>query len=102
MDNHEDEETDVSAQEDGNVADSQKVEEKSLENRGTLILDATCCPADIHYPTDTGLLSHTWDLVGKSKFLYNVECFWVYFLHKKIIRFSKLAYLFNSSGMSGW
>jgi hypothetical protein len=26
-------------------------------NKGTLILDATCAPADIHFPTDTSLLS---------------------------------------------
>lgn len=32
-------------------------------NRGTLILDATCCPADIHYPTDVGLLNHARELV---------------------------------------
>ena len=38
--------------------------EKS-ENRGTLILDATCCPADIHYPTDAGLLNHARELVEK-------------------------------------
>ncbi|NLA52789.1 MAG: IS5 family transposase [Clostridiales bacterium] len=28
-------------------------------NRGTLILDATCCPQDIHYPTDVGLLNQS-------------------------------------------
>ena len=27
------------------------------ENKGTLILDATCVPADIHYPTDVSLLN---------------------------------------------
>lgn len=27
------------------------------ENKGTLILDATCAPADIHFPTDVSLLS---------------------------------------------
>lgn len=32
------------------------------ENRGTLILDATCCPSDIHYPTDAGLLNHAREL----------------------------------------
>lgn len=32
-------------------------------NRGTLILDATCCPADIHYPTDVGLLNHARELL---------------------------------------
>jgi len=34
-------------------------------NSGTLILDATCCPADIHYPTDVGLLNHARELVEK-------------------------------------
>lgn len=32
------------------------------ENKGTLILDATCCPADIAYPTDIGLLNHAREL----------------------------------------
>jgi hypothetical protein len=27
------------------------------ENTGTLILDATCAPANVHFPTDTGLLN---------------------------------------------
>jgi hypothetical protein len=26
--------------------------------KGTLLLDATCCPSDIHYPTDISLLNH--------------------------------------------
>jgi hypothetical protein len=26
-------------------------------NQGTLILDATCTPADMHFPTDLGLLN---------------------------------------------
>jgi len=30
--------------------------------QGTLLLDATCCPADIHYPTDIGLLNHAREL----------------------------------------
>lgn len=29
------------------------------ENKGTLILDATCAPADISYPTDTALLNES-------------------------------------------
>ena len=33
---------------------SEKVE---VENRGQLILDATCCPSDIAYPTDLNLLN---------------------------------------------
>jgi len=32
-------------------------------NRETLILDATCCPADIHWLTDVGLLNHARELV---------------------------------------
>ena len=64
MDNKEEEdETDVSTQENGREPDSQKVEEELPGNRGTLILDATCCPADIHYPTDVGLLNHARELV---------------------------------------
>jgi len=31
-------------------------------NRGTLILDATCCPQDIRYPTDIGLLNSAREL----------------------------------------
>ncbi|MDD4541913.1 MAG: IS5 family transposase [Eubacteriales bacterium] len=30
---------------------------ESAANQGTMILDATCAPANIHYPTDTGLLN---------------------------------------------
>ena len=30
---------------------------KKLKNRGKLILDATCAPADIKYPTDLGILN---------------------------------------------
>jgi len=30
--------------------------------KGTLLLDATCCPSDIHYPTDIGLLNHAREL----------------------------------------
>jgi len=32
------------------------------DNRGTLILDATCCPQDIRYPTDMGLLNQAREL----------------------------------------
>jgi len=35
---------------------------QDTENRGTLILDATCCPQDIQYPTDIGLLNHAREL----------------------------------------
>jgi len=38
-------------------------------NRGTLILDATCSPADIHYPTDAGVLN---DARKKSEHMIDV------------------------------
>jgi hypothetical protein len=37
-------------------------EAAEARNRGTLILDATCCPQDIHYPTDIGLLNQAREL----------------------------------------
>jgi hypothetical protein len=36
--------------------------EETRTNRGTLILDATCCPQDISYPTDVGLLNRAREL----------------------------------------
>lgn len=30
---------------------------EAMPNQGTLILDATCTPADVHFPTDLGLLN---------------------------------------------
>ena len=35
----------------------EKVLETSEKTKGTLLLDATCCPQDIHYPTDMSLLN---------------------------------------------
>lgn len=35
----------------------------SQANRGTLMLDATCAPADIKYPTDLGLLNHAREIL---------------------------------------
>ena len=32
-------------------------EQLEAENQGKLIVDATCAPVDIHYPTDLGLLN---------------------------------------------
>ncbi len=37
--------------------DDSSSDDNPPSNRGTLILDATCLPADIHYPTDTGVLN---------------------------------------------
>ena len=34
-------------------------------NRGTLILDATCCPQDIRFPTDIGLLNQARELLER-------------------------------------
>ena len=36
--------------------------EPTADNRGTLILDATCCPQDIRYPTDIGLMNNAREL----------------------------------------
>ncbi|MGG2198134.1 IS5 family transposase [Paenibacillus validus] len=35
----------------------------NVTNRGTLMLDATCAPADIKYPTDLGLLNHAREIL---------------------------------------
>lgn len=40
-------------------ATADSVSEESRPNQGTLILDATCTPADIKYPTDLGLLNES-------------------------------------------
>ena len=56
------------------VADEQilSTEAACVENQGTLILDATCCPADICYPTDAGLLNQARELVEQIvDILYN-------------------------------
>ena len=45
---------------DGKTTEIEKtasVQENLFENHGTLLLDATCAPADIHYPTDLWLLN---------------------------------------------
>lgn len=38
---------------------------KPANNTGTLILDATCAPADIHFPTDAGVLNDARELSEK-------------------------------------
>ena len=45
--------------------DGDKHDESGGESKpkGTLLLDATCCPSDIHYPTDIGLLNHARELL---------------------------------------
>ena len=39
------------------------------ENQGTLIVDATCAPADIHFPTDVSLLNE-----GREKLEEIIDC----------------------------
>lgn len=41
----------------------QPVTPKATHNRGALILDATCAPADIKYPTDLHLLNHAREIL---------------------------------------
>lgn len=38
---------------------TEKESESKNKNKGTLILDATCAPADIHFPTDVSLLNES-------------------------------------------
>ena len=71
MDNPEEDDS-VNQEDSEDPLSAQSTEES--ENRGTLILDATCCPADIHYPTDVGLLNHARELVEKMiDLLYTVD-----------------------------
>jgi IS5 family transposase len=41
----------------GDTSTPEQVETEEKENQGQLILDATCVPADIHFPTDIWLLN---------------------------------------------
>ena len=40
-------------------SDGEKPTAEPPDNAGTLLLDATCVPADIHYPTDPRPVSYT-------------------------------------------
>ena len=60
MDAPELEET-ADAETDGAIEGRGEIAEEG-NNRGTLILDATCCPQDIRYPTDIGLLNNAREL----------------------------------------
>lgn len=42
--------------------DNDNDEEDENKPKGTLLLDATCCPSDISYPTDVKLLNHAREL----------------------------------------
>lgn len=41
----------------GDVGEREESKEEEKENKGTFILDATCAPSDIRFPTDVSLLS---------------------------------------------
>ena len=41
----------------GSTSTPEQVEPAEKENQGQLILDATCVPADVHFPTDIWLLN---------------------------------------------
>ena len=56
------EEREKEEQKSGGV-EEQNTDEAKTKNRGVLILDATCCPQDIKYPTDIGLLNHARELL---------------------------------------
>lgn len=45
------------------VVPSTDAEVVDSTNKGTLMLDATCAPADIKYPTDLGLLNHAREIL---------------------------------------
>ena len=47
---------------DDNDSDNDDDTDSSTRPRGTLLLDATCCPSDIRYPTDIWLLNHSREL----------------------------------------
>ena len=72
---------------DSDDSDCQKTDktEENAENtpkpKGTMLLDATCCPADIHYPTDIHLLNHARELT--ELIIDNLHEFLVRFGHVK-------------------
>ena len=63
-------------------------------NRGTLIVDATCAPADIRYPTDCSLLNEAREKLEAmiddlfEPFWSETDCFWIY----GCLNFQKLIY----------
>jgi len=44
---------------------SDSAETVEVTNKGIMLLDATCCPADIQYPTDVRLLNHGRELTER-------------------------------------
>ena len=54
------------------------------EPKGTLLLDATCCPSDIHFPTDAGLLNHARELTEQM-----IDVLWKQFAGMNVLSFTK-------------
>ena len=55
--NDEEDNSDNNSQSGGEDAESKESEKSKAENKGTLILDATCAPQNISYPQDINLLN---------------------------------------------
>jgi len=53
---------DADDDEDSESGSSDSGDDAGEKNKGTMLLDATCCPSDIHYPTDIRLLNHAREL----------------------------------------
>lgn len=47
----------------GGGKEAEVTEEETPQNEGTLLMDATCCPADITFPQDFQLLNHARELL---------------------------------------
>ena len=52
----------------------ESVSTKNTENKGKLILDATCTPADISYPTDSKLLKEAREKSEKLVDILHFQC----------------------------
>ena len=61
----EDEGDDSGSASGGGNKDDGAGENNNNTNKGTMLLDATCFPADIKYPTDVGLLNHARELTER-------------------------------------
>ena len=57
-----DDESDDADSDSGSGAGNDSDSSDESEPKGTMLLDATCCPADIQYPTDVRLLNHAREL----------------------------------------
>ena len=61
---------------DGSKPKGEDTDEDGHEHGGTLKVDATCCDAEIRYPTPRGLLRLIFGILGQKPFigqLYNNE-----------------------------